>query len=598
MIYPPPSFRSIVFLATATIAFSANAFAEKPVRSDPTAPELLPQTVGVYLQIADAEATIDRILSHPVRLRIESMPAYKALVESGEFDELNQGVAAFEASMGGPWNEALATLGDRGVSLALDSSNGGVALLIHSSKPKSLERLRGFLLAVSMMKHHQAGVIEQDHYRGFTAYALDEKWKLALINDWMVIVNQPELGKAVIDRYLERPADSLASNASFAEGWITTEPQRHDKPLIASFADLERLRHFGVPKELNREKTDHPIAELVFGGVLANLIHTPYACATLDLSTTGVVLNVTTPHDRQWQSPREYYFGEDQQGIAPPLLNVSDCLFAVSAHRDLSQMWLRAGDFVDEKAVDELAKADSNLTTIFSGRDFGEDILGSFESGIQIVGSVQEFEALRPTPAIKLPAVAAEFLMKNPAETVPEMRRVFQSLVGFLNVVGAMEGQPQLDLGMQTIGDAQLITATYVPVRDDRESREASIHYNFSPTLAFAEDRMILSSTIALAAELAKSAQAKEPHVDSGMITNTMATLHADTFQQVLAANTDQLVASNMLEKGHSKTNAENEIAILLELVDFLKDAKMKLGFSDQRMRIHVAVNVNTDEIE
>ena len=48
----------------------------------------------------------------------------------------------------------------------------------------------------------------------------------------------------------------------------------------------------------------------------------------------------------------------------------------------------------------------------------------------------------------------------------PELRRTFQSLIGFLNIVGAMNGQPQLDLDMEKSEAAQFVTASYLPDPD------------------------------------------------------------------------------------------------------------------------------------
>ena len=126
-------------------------------------------------------------------------------------------------------------------------------------------------------------------------------------------------------------------------------------------------------------------------------------------------------------------------------------------------MWLRAGDLFNEQMNDELAKADSGLTTLFGGKDFGEDILG---------GS-RKFRSSSPSnslprdsrPAIKLPAFGLVADLKDPAKMQPELRRTFQSVVGFLNIVGAMNGQPQLDLDMEKTDAAQFVTSSYIPIR-------------------------------------------------------------------------------------------------------------------------------------
>ncbi len=126
-------------------------------------------------------------------------------------------------------------------------------------------------------------------------------------------------------------------------------------------------------------------------------------------------------------------------------------------------MWQRAGDLLSEQNNEELAKADSSLTTLFAGKDFGEDILGAFRPEVQVVVARQEFAQDQPIPAIKLPAFGLVAEMKDAAKMQPELRRIFQSLVGFLNILGAMNGQPQLELDMEKNAAAQFVTSSYLP---------------------------------------------------------------------------------------------------------------------------------------
>ncbi len=553
------------------------------------ASQMLPDSIAVFAHAAKLGELVATVMNHPLRERVEALPAYQGIVQSDDMTQLYQGIGAFEASMGKPWQDSIASLTDGGVSVALDSTDGGFALLINSSDKNQLERFRGFLLAVSQLRKGKLAAAEQGEYRGFTAYTLSEKLKLAIIDHWLLITNKSELGKAIIDRYLDRPDTTFQSKKSFESAAAQWQSQTHRPPSVTAFFDVEVFRKENVPKGMYEPKIDNPLAEVILGGILANLRHAQYASATLDVKDSGLAFQVTTPHQRDWEPPREYYFGEPELAGAPPLLDVTNRLFAISLHRDLSQAWLRSGDLLTDRANDNLAKADTQLTTFFSGRDFGEDILGSFESGVQVVAQAQDFANVLPQPAIKLPAFAIQFQMKNSQETTPELRRVFQSFIGFLNVVGAMEGQPQLDLGMESVGDAKLYTATYVPDRDERESTDAPINFNFSPTIGFAGDRMILSSSIGLAKELAGNVT---PATTTEKSHNTEAVLSADSLQQVLNANKNQLIANNMLEEGHDKTTAENEIGLLLDLVSFFDDATLELDAAENQLQLKLSVGV------
>ncbi|TWU15990.1 hypothetical protein [Allorhodopirellula heiligendammensis] len=566
-------------------------FAGPPRGVDCEAAELLPRSIVACAEVSDLGAVLHTVMNHPLRAQLDAIPAYDVFMQSGAAGRLQMALRAFEASMGKPWQQALDTLTDRGVTLALDASDGGAAILIHSSDAELLERFRGFVLALRQM---QGATAKQGDYRGFVADMVSDQLKMVRMHDWMLLTNNAELGKTIIDQYLDRNGETLVSNTAYVAALRDFDAGEAKHCVAVAFLDVKTLRDAGVANKFNKEKTDNLAGEVALGGVLANIRHTPYLTGQLHLSNDGLSLRLASPHQRDWEPPREYFFGEPELAAAPSLLNVPNRLFALSTHRDLSQMWLRAGDLVSDRATDQLAVADTTLTTFFSGRDFGEDILGSFASDVQIVGMEQDFSDVLPQPAIKLPAFAMQFRMKNPEETQPELRRVFQSFIGFLNVVGAQNGQPQLDLGMESIGDTQLITASYVPDRDKRESLDAKIQFNFSPTMAFADERIILSSSLALAREMTKTDSTIEAAADAGD-SNTNGQLDATTLRRILDTNRSQLVANNMIEKGHSKEAAEGEIGLLLELLGFFRGLRLNLDVAESQMSLNLAVDLLTE---
>lgn len=554
--------------------------------------ELFPPSIIAYAEAADLGAAIELIRNHPVKERILAIPAYETAMRSGGLKQLQMGIAGFEATMGAPWYEALSTLSNGGVSIGLDKS-GAVALLIKSSDEKALEKFRNLLLAF-LPKKDGAGIARQIDYRGVTAYEL-KGGLLAKIDTFLLLTNQPEMGRTIVDQYLDRKPKSLATLPSFQKACqsMATKPPEGDVRLIAGYVDLDAIRAGGIAKDVFQERIDNIAAEIVLGGVLTNLRHSPFVTASVDLSDVGVELRLNSPHNREWESPREYQFGDGEIATAPRLIPMPDRLFAVSAHRDLSQMWLRNSDFLSEKAVDSMAKADAQLGVFFSGRDFGDDILGSFGSGIQVAGRVQDFKDRRPQPAIKVPEFAIVFQMKDAETTQPEMRRTFQSFIGFLNVVGAMDGNPQLDLGMETSkiadGEAQLYTAIFIAKQGEEDSMAAPIQFNFSPTLAFAGDKIVFSSSISLAKTLVAISADEDADASKS---NTKLTLNGEMLKRILQENRQQLVASNMLSKGQNKQEAEAEIGLLLELVGFLGGGQVDLQFDKNEMTISAKVQV------
>jgi hypothetical protein len=252
-------------------------------------------------------------------------------------------------------------------------------------------------------------------------------------------------------------------------------------------------------------------------------------------------------------------------------------------------MWLRAGDLFDEKINDGFAQADANLTTFFAGKDFGEDILGSLTPQVGFVASRQDFTDILPQPAIKLPSFALVMELREPEEMTRELRRTFQSMIGFFNVLGAMEGRPQLEMEMDKLDDgSELITTVYIPEEDDRESTSADIIFNFSPSVGFSGKRFVVASTGQLARELTAAAVPERAATDS----NTDVSLQGDILQQILNDNREQLIAQNMLGEGHSREEAEAAIGLLLEAVGYLKDASLQLVPTAESLRLGFSVRL------
>jgi hypothetical protein len=304
------------------------------------------------------------------------------------------------------------------------------------------------------------------------------------------------------------------------------------------------------------------------------------------LEPDAVSTDISFPTEMKWfEDSREHYVGPRGEGKSLPLLAVDDSIASLSTYRNLSEMWLRAGDLFDQQVNDQLAQADNTLTTLFSGRDFGTDILGAIEPEIRMVATSQTWESDQAEPSVKLPAFAMVGKLKNPRAMQKEMKRIFQSFIGFLNVVGAMEGQPQLDLMSETSENSSLYWGEYVVDADRKYENGLPIQFNFSPALAFVGDHMILSSTTKLAKQLILHPdRIVSDQTSSNSSLHTEFVISAESVQQALVANRDSLIAQNMLEKGHSRVEAVKEIDTLMGILELLDEFKLEMAFAERSM--------------
>ncbi|MEX2188310.1 MAG: hypothetical protein WD875_15995 [Pirellulales bacterium] len=562
-----------------------------------SAAELLPASTVFYAEVARPGELVDTLLGHPLRKRVESLDAYRAAVLSKQYLQFNFGLAVAEAAVGMKWDEAVKTLAGDGVFLGIDAGTQGGVVLVHATDAKKLAAVRDKLFAFVRSDARNKGKddpIEEIEYRGVKAYKLGEGYA-ATLGPWLMLTNKTETGKLVIDRAADAKESTLAGKMEF----LSARNSVGEHPTAWSYVDVATLRSAGLLAKVLGDKTDNLVVELLVGGLLSNLGNTPYATAALYIDDKQVRLVASAPHDPSWVAkPREFYFGPEGKGAAPIALRPDQTALSLVTHRDLGGVWLAAPDLLDEKGNAGLSQADSNLSTFFSGKEFGREILGAFEPELQIVLARQDYAKTGGgVPEIKLPSGAIVLRMKEPEKMQQKLKVAFQSIVGFLNIVGGQNGLPQLDQNTERRTDGLVVSAEYM-MDDDAQRTNGKIYHNFSPTVAVVGDHFIIASTKQVAQMLVEAAT----HPASGSATNgdspsvaavnTALEVDAAVVHALLDDNRGQLVAQNMLEKGHEKAKAEAEIGTILDVVSWFERASLRLTTPSDRLELELAVRL------
>lgn len=558
---------------------------------EPQASQLLPNTTVAYFEIAQPVPVLSTVLDHPLSQRVQAMDAYKKVQLSEGFRGFLTGRKFFELQIGAEWRSAIEAITERGLYAGYDVATNGAVLLVRGKDEATMENFRTKILELTRLSGGKKG--EPVEYRELLIYRL-EKGHAAVVRDWLVVTNKSELGRSVVDRLLESGGGNAAQDdiATLAghTNFQAAQKSRGDDSNAWGYADLNAVREAGGAKKFFEGKAENPLAELLFGGLQSVLKQSPHITAELRVASGEIKLQFSSPWQADWiPEERAYYFGPDLEGSAPALPEVPGTLMTLSTYRDISQMWLRAGDLFDEQTNDNLAEADSNLSTVFAGRDFGEEILGSLAPELGLMVVRQSFENKTTIPAIKLPAFALVMKLRDPETMRSELRRTFQSAIGFFNIVGAQQGNPQLEMDMQKNGDVDIITSRYLPAKKDKDSTSAPIVFNFSPSVGFSGDRFVLASTAELAQQLSEAPRT-EGH-QTGVNSNLR--LFVPAISESLADNREQLIAQNMLEEGHSREEAEGAIELLFEIVRCFNGADVTLKRIDQQLSLSLSLEVN-----
>jgi len=570
------------------------AVANIPARAaEKSADQLLPESTIAYVEIAQPTELLHAVLEHPLRKRLEANESYRTALNSPQYRQLLLGVAFVESQLGMGWQEAIETLTEGGIYAGLDANTQGVALLVKARDEKSLKNAVDVLVAFARNNASNSGQpdpVKTGEYKGVTAYQINDG-TFAAVGSWLLVTNKNELGKTLVDSFVEGEGRSLADNDQYQAARKAVV----GKPVAWAWLNAEAARQTDPGREVLKEKSDNPVLEVLLGGVVSTLRHTPFATASLYFDHERLAVALAAPHDPTWvEKPRQYFFGPDGNGTAPTPLIPRGTLLNIGAYRDMGGMWMAKEELFEENITAQLAQADSNLSTFFSGRDFGREVLGAFDPQIQIVATRQTFEDEESSPDVRIPAFAFVFRLKDPDAMHRPLRVSFQSLVGFLNVVGGQNGQPLLDLVFEKRGEGEIVGTSYLP----GDVEPGRINHNFSPSVGFVGETMIVASTRQLAGELVDlaAARAEKQAVENEKRPNSEIVLDLAVLRDVLTDNKKHLVAQNMLQQGHGEEEASKQIDALLTLLDAGQSASLSLNNDQKSVRIELSIDFATDK--
>ena len=581
------SVAALLCILLVTIDVHSNANAQTaPETDERSAFDLLPDSCLAVAQMQHPDRLLTTLNEHNIWKNIQKHPQYTEAIANPGYMMFLGIRAHLETQIGMKWRKAFDTILGGGITIGFDPDTEGIVVLVRSTDAGKLLSTAKTLIELGRSDARLKGnePLPEHDYREITIYGKKDG-SFAIVDPWLVISNKDELGRNVLDTLIDGSRTSIKDNDNFA----AAQNSINGEPTIWNWVNLGTIRHAGYAEGIENNQTANPIVELLAGGFLTNLRQTPYVTASFYMTGEATRLVFAAPHDNAWvEEFRKYWFGPDSTGAADPPLETESTILSISTYRKVSEMWLRAGDLFDERMNDELAKADANLTTFFAGKDFGEDVLGSFGPEIQVLVNRQNFKNLLPKPALRLPSFGLAGHLENAEETRTELRRTFQSIIGFLNVIGATQGNPQLDQDIDIYRKNKIYTASFIPEPDEKESERARIQFNFSPSLAFADDRFFITSTKQLAKDLIDVAM--ENRTTQGETTNTTINLNAKTLGEALGDNRDQLVAQNMIKKGQTREESQSEIGMLLELLDLFEGLSFEVKTTGGELKLELSI--------
>lgn len=559
----------------------------QPTRADSVDPlRLLPDSTLAVVTIDSPRTVLDGLLAPEYYEPLVALKAVDKALHAPALTRLKQLVGLLEARLDTSWQDALRTITGGGITLAFDAKRQAAILIVRSEDSALLKKLNDTLsdlIEVHARSQGNRSPSDAKEYRGVRTWSFGPGEQHAIVGDMLVISNQGEALRAVLDLHADRSAAGLAGKAAFTQA----RRQAGTGNLAWAMVDIEALRQLPKVAAALAKKSDNPGQEMLFGGVADALRTARYATASLRLDGKKLRLQAELPRNSsEIASNRRWWFASSGSDGDAAVLEPKNALANLTIDHDFAGMWAAREELFSERVNAGLTQADTGLGLFFSGRDFGPEVLAKLAPRWQFVAVRREFPASQPIPAIKLPAMALVIETKDDA-FADELFLAFQNAVGIINLQGIQTGRPQLLLDGKEYHGAKIRLAHYLPPRETPKDN-ARLEYNFNPTAARIGSRFVIGTTYELACELVDLLQ--KPVAARSSDQNTSLEIDGGQLRAAFEDNRDLLVSRAMLSSGDDKKAAQKQVDSLLDLGRLIHSASVQLLAQPQRLVLDVSI--------
>ncbi len=562
-------------LGVGLVAGRAEAF--EP-RTPPEVAHWFAADTVVYLEVAQPTRLIDRASDHRLTSVLGTIPSVHKALEGEQVRKLKAVADLIADKLGTTPEAALRDLTGGGLVLAVEAEPGkkpAAFLVVTPDDPKILKTFSATL--VDLARQDAAGKGQPDpvktvEYRGLTGYLVGNAG-YAIIKDRLLITNQAEAGKAVIDRALDGPPGTLADDPA----WKARRAEVKTDALAWGFARLERLRELDPKRFGGASDKPKPPPTLLVGGWIEAIRKAPWVSASLTWTEDRLAADLQLPVAQGGRDAAfKGFFPPKESGAAIPI-TVPGMVASVSLWRDLTALWDARADLLRPEDVQNLAKLDTLAGQFFGGRDFGTGVLGALGDEWRLVVALQDETRLNPVPDVKLPAFALIAELKPDDDDFAQRLKVaFQSFIGLANLGAAQTKAPPLELGSETFEGVTIATSHFMPAKArPGDDAKAPVHqrHNFSPSAAQVGNYFLISSSQVLARDLVKALKTPAKAGEATLL----AEADGDALARLIERNRNRLAMQNMLEKGHDKDQAEAEIEFLATLLRYFGHGRLSV---------------------
>jgi len=280
-----------------------------------------------------------------------------------------------------------------------------------------------------------------------------------------------------------------------------------------------------------------------------------------------------------------------------PNLNVPGTIASLSLYRDLHRFYAAKDDLFPER-TSSLVFFENMMGIFFSGMDLTDQVLAEASPDIRVVAAAQRYDPAVGTPSVQIPALAAVIRLHHPQAFGETVEEAWQKAIGLSNFTRGQKALPGLIIDRAVHGDVKFTYSYYRPP-GAKEKAAIDPRYNYRPSLARPGDYLIFSSTDGLARDLidALKEESASP-VKPLPATHSLAEIDGTALRTILLANREPMVRQNMVDKGHTREQADAEVGDLFTALNFLDQATLSVGDENGHPQATVEVKFKTSGTE
>lgn len=553
----------------------------------------IPAEAGLVLDAAGARQVLDSLLSPAILGKVEESDGWQKYRKSAKGKGQQLFVSYLEKQFGCRWQEILKKLADGGLTLGV--GDGGAWVAISDAESEAfLAKAHEILLSVGKSGAKKKGTesfVQDYHYRGVDFWTLSGgKEYHAVLGKRFVVSNKLEAFKRVLDLRSGDATGSIAENPGYATAKKQAAGASKGATLVLSPGALQALRLKGK-NQGKPAKEPNPLAVLLLAGYGERLGEADWLGLGLDAADGALDLRVAAETGSE---PAAAFAHPAEPGDgALPVLDVPRRLAGLSLYRDLGAFYAAKDELFPER-TSGLILFENMMGIYFSGRDLTDEVMAELDPHVRIVVAEQDYDSERGVPAAKVPAFAVVFRMRNPEEFSPVAEEAWQKVLGMVNFTRGQKAQRGLIIDRLTHSDVRFTCASF-SAAGEKDKGSLDTRFNFSPSIAYFGDHLILSSEERLTRDVIDALKAEEISPGAGPLAGKTAVLELDGpgLASVVRNNREHFIRQNMVEKGHTRDQAEREIAVLPAILGALDSAKLELGGDAGRQELQLRIELN-----